>query len=863
MSKSAKGGKSGKAAGASAPAAARASSTAAPAAATPTGTSPADFERLGVFYLGRPYDLGTKQSAGGLLLYDAKDLVTHAVCVGMTGSGKTGLCLALLEEAAIDGIPALVIDPKGDLGNLLLTFPELRPADFRPWINEDDARRKGMTPDAFAEQQAALWTRGLASWGEDGARIRRLREAADFAIYTPGSNAGISVSILKSFAAPPRAVQGDAEALGERISTTVTSLLGLVGVEADPVKSREHILISTILRAAWAEGRDLDLAGLIQQIQSPPVKRVGVLDVDAFFPAKDRFALAMTLNNLLAAPGFAAWMEGEPLDIQTLLFTKEGKPRVAIFSIAHLGDAERMFFVSLLLNQTLGWMRNQSGTTSLRALVYMDEIFGYFPPVANPPSKQPLLTLLKQARAFGVGVVLATQNPVDLDYKGLSNAGTWLIGRLQTDRDKARVLDGLEGAAAGAGSRFDRGKMEETIAGLGNRIFLMNNVHEDAPVVFETRWAMSYLRGPLTRDQIRTLMADRRAAAPAAAPSPARPAEAPPTPTTAPRPAAPLAAAAPAPGASARPVLPPGIPQQFLPLRGTGGALVYAPMLLGAAQVRFADAKRGMDVSQDVSVLVPIGEGVVPVDWEQARETSVALADLEAEPAAGAQFVELPGIATKKKSYADWSRDFAGWLFRTRALELLSCPATKEVSRPGESEAEFRARIQHGAREARDAAVESLRQKYAPKIAALQEKERRAQQTVERESGQATQQGLQVAISLGATVLGAILGRKAVSATTLGRATTAARGAGRAMKEAQDVSRAKESAESLQQQLADLDAEFKRESDAVAAQMDPTQQPLEPVSLKPTKANIAVKVMTLAWAPQRRDAGGALVPAWE
>jgi len=376
---------------------------------------------------------------------------------------------------------------------------------------------------------------------------------------------------------------------------------------------------------------------------------------------------------------------------------------------------------------------------------------------------------------------------------------------------------------------------------------------------------MSYLRGPLTRDQIRTLMADRRAAAPAAAPAPARPAEAPPAPTTAPRPAAASAAAAPAPvsAASARPVLPPDIPQQFLPVRGTGGALVYEPMLLGAAQVRFADAKRGMDVSQDVSVLVPIGEGAVPVDWEQARETSVALADLEAEPAAGAQFAELPAIATKKKSFADWNRDFAGWLFRTRALELLSCPAAKEVSRPGESEAEFRARIQHGAREARDAAVESLRQKYAPKSAAIEEKIRRAQQAVERESGQATQQGLQVAISVGATLLGAFLGRKAVNATTLGRATTAARGAGRAMKEAQDVSRAKEGVESLQQQLADLNAEFRGESDAVAAQMDPAQQPLEPVSLKPTKANIAVKVVTLAWAPQRRDAGGALVPAWE
>jgi hypothetical protein len=825
------------------------------AAGAPTATVPADFEKLGVFYLGRPYDLGAKQSAGGLLLYDAKDLVTHAVCVGMTGSGKTGLCLALLEEAALDGIPALVIDPKGDLGNLLLTFPELRAADFRPWINEDDARRKGVSPDAFAEQQADTWTKGLAGWGEDGARIRRLREAADFAIYTPGSQAGLPVSILKSFAAPPPAVREDAEALGERVSTTVTSLLGLVGVDADPVKSREHILVSTILREAWAAGRDVDLAALIQHIQTPPIKRVGVLDVEAFFPSKDRFALGMMLNNLLAALSFAGWMEGEPLDVQTLLFTHQGKPRVSIFSIAHLGDAERMFFVSLLLNQTVGWMRNQSGTTSLRALVYMDEIFGYFPPVANPPSKQPMLTLLKQARAFGVGVVLATQNPVDLDYKGLSNAGTWFIGRLQTERDKARVLDGLEGAAAGTAGRFDRGKMEETIAGLGNRIFLMNNVHDDGPVVFETRWVMSYLRGPLTRAQIKTLMDGRRGEVAAAAPRP--PAATPQAPAS-----TPLAPSAAAPYA-ARPMLPPDIPQHFLPARGATAGLVYQPMLLGVAEVRFADAKRGVDVSQDLAVLVPVTDGPVPVDWDAARETAVTVGDLETEPTAGAAFADLPAIAGKKKSYADWTRDLAGWIFRTRALELLSSSALKQLSRPGESEGDFRARIQHAAREGRDAAVERLRQKYAPKLAALQEKERRAEQAVEREQGQATQHGLQVAISVGATLLGAFLGRKAVSATTLGRATTAARGAGRTMKEAQDVSRAKESVESLRQQRADLEAEFARESEALAAKTDAAHETLETVSLKPTKANVSVKLLALAWTPFRRDAQGASVPAWE
>src|SRR5688572_4368033 len=469
-----------------------------------------DFEKLGVFYLGKRYDLEAgKARDEELVLYDSKDLVTHGVCVSMTGSGKTGLCIAILEEAAIDGIPAIVIDPKGDLANLLLTFPQLRAEDFRPWINEDDARRKGVAPDEFAAQQAQKWREGLASWGQDGQRIARLREAADFTVYTPGSTAGVPVSILKSFAAPPREMVDDVEIFRERINTTATSLLGLLGVDADPVQSREHILLSTILGHAWQQGRDLDLAALIHQIQQPPMTKVGVMDVESFFPSKDRFALAMRLNNLLAAPGFETWMSGEPLDVGAFLHTGAGKPRISIFSIAHLGDAERMFFVSMLLNQVLGWVRTQSGTTSLRAILYMDEIFGYFPPVANPPSKQPLLTLLKQARAYGLGILLATQNPVDLDYKGLANAGTWFIGRLQTDRDKQRVLDGLEGAAAAASSRFDRATMDRLLSGLGNRVFLMNNVHEDGPDIFETRWVMSYLRGPMTRAQIKQLSGTR------------------------------------------------------------------------------------------------------------------------------------------------------------------------------------------------------------------------------------------------------------------------------------------------------------------------------------------------------------------
>jgi len=806
-----------------------------------------DFEKLGVFYLGRPYDLAAKQAKPGLLLYDSKDLVTHAVCVGMTGSGKTGLCLALLEEAAIDNIPAIIIDPKGDLGDLMLTFPSLQGEDFQPWINEDDARKKGLSSIEYAKAQAELWTKGLAGWQQDGARIQRLRDAADLAIYTPGSNAGLPVSILKSFAAPTADVREDSELLRERISTTVTSLLGLLGIEADPIQSREHILLSTILDQTWKKEEDLDLAALIHAIQSPPVSKIGVMDVESFFPSKDRFALAMKLNNLLAAPGFQAWMEGEALDIQQLLYTSSGKPRLAIFSIAHLNDAERMFFVTLLLSQIVGWMRAQSGTTSLRALVYMDEIFGYFPPVANPPSKLPLMTLLKQARAFGLGVVLATQNPVDLDYKGLANTGTWFIGRLQTERDKARVLEGLEGASTSAGKKFDRGRMEQTLAGLGNRIFLMNNVHEDEPVVFETRWCLSYLRGPLTRTQIKQLMDPVRGAQEGidtsrAAGKPVK-----------------------APKGSARPIVPPDVPQHFVPLRGMqpeGSELIYAPMLLGSSQVRFSDTKSGIDTTQDVIVLAPIGDGPVAVDWDRGATTDLAVADLEQKAEEEAQFLALPASAGKAKSYVDWNKEFGGWLFRTQKVELYRSPITKEVSKPGESERDFRVRLQQTGREQRDKGAEALRQKYGSKIAALQERVRRAELAKEKQQTESRSSQMQAAISVGASILGAFLGRKTISASNIGRATTAIRSAGRVMKESQDVGVAEENVAALQQQLMDLEAQFKSESEALAAASDPLNEKLETISIKPTKANIAVKLVTLAWTPHWRDASGSLTSAW-
>jgi hypothetical protein len=811
-----------------------------------------DFEKLGVFYLGRLFDPVRKALKADLVLYDSRDLVTHAVCVGMTGSGKTGLCLTVLEEAAIDSIPVLAIDPKGDLPNLLLTFPELRGADFAPWVNPDDARKAGLSIEDYAAQQAKRWQAGLAEWGQDGARIQRLRAAVDFVIYTPGSSAGLPLSVLKSLAAPAPAVLQDDEMFRERVSGMATSLLALVGINVDPVQGREHILLSTILATAWKQGQALNLPALIQQIQNPPVTRIGVLDLDSFFPAKDRFNLAMSFNNLLASPGFTAWLEGEPLDVNALLHTSEGRPRVCIFSIAHLNDSERMFFVALLLNEVLGWMRAQPGTSSLRALVYMDEIAGYFPPVANPPSKAPLLSLLKQARAYGVGLMLATQNPVDLDYKGLANTGTWFLGRMQTERDQARVLDGLEGSATSGGS-FNRAQMGKLLAGLGNRVFLLHNVHEAAPHVFQVRWAMCYLRGPLTRSQIKVLMDERRSALPAS------------------RPVQPESATAGSPktihtiDAGSRPLLPPEVLQFFVRLEGAqpaGGKLLYQPKVLGCGQVHFSDTKTAVDVDRPIALLADPDPDTATLDWSQAEAVELTESDLEKAPAAEAAYGPVAPAAARAKSYDAWRKSFADALFRGQKLTLFRWASLGVVSRPDESERDFRVRLQQAAREERDRQADKLRQKYAPKIAALEERVRRAGQAVEREAEQASQSRMQTAISFGATVLSAFLGRKKLSASTVGKATTAARGVGRSMKESKDVARAQDTRDALGRQMEDLQNQFQAELEAVEAKFDPVSEALDTVVIKPKKTNVAVGLVALLWVPFFQQADGTARPAW-
>ena len=827
--------------------------------------SPADYEKLGVFYLGRRHDLEARAATDDLVLYDSRDLTTHALCVGMTGSGKTGLCVGLLEEAVIDGVPAIIIDPKGDLANLLLTFPALETSDFVPWVTAEDARRKGMSTVEFASAQAELWRKGLADWGQSSDRIARLRDSASFSIYTPGGDAGLKVSVLASFAAPPESVRSDAELFRQQASTTVSSLLGLLGVEADPLQSREHILLTTLLMQSWQAGRDCDLATLITQIQSPPLKKVGVLDLEAFYPAKDRFVLVMKLNNLVASPGFAAWTEGDALDVDALLRTAEGKPRVSIFSIAHLSDSERMFFVSLLLNEVVSWMRRQGGTSSLRSILYMDEIAGYFPPTANPPSKAPLLTLLKQARAFGVGVVLATQNPVDLDYKGLANIGTWFIGRLQTERDKARLLDGLRNANQSAGAGFDDQELDRILSSLGNRVFLVNNVHEDHPVVMQTRWTLSYLGGPVDRDGIRRLMGGSRPAAPGvAAAAPVQVAAAAPFPMASePAPAA-APGTAPVPGAG-RPPLPPEVNQVFLPVRlaGPGGAaLSYEPRVAGVAEVLFADSRAGISATRRVMALAPVTDAPVPVTWAEAEKVEVAAADLAHDPSHEGTFTAPAPAVSQAKQYAGWGREFAQWLVANETLELWRSPSTGLVSNPGENERDFRARLAQAARETRDAAVDALRKKQAPKLASLDARLERARQAVEREKSQSHAQMMQTAISVGTSLLGLFSGRKKLSATNLGRAATAARGVGRTMKESGDVDRVAESVEVLTQQRAALEAELAAEVEKLQAATDPATEKLDPVVLRATRPKVTVQLLALAWCPYWTDSLGNQTPAW-
>jgi len=821
-------------------------------------------ERLASFYLGQRYDL-----AGGKLLdetthYDARDLTTHAVCLGMTGSGKTGLGVILLEEAALDGVPSLVIDPKGDMTNLLLTFPELRPEDFRPWVNPDDARRKDMDLEAYASQIATQWREGLQATGQGAERIRRLKESADFVIYTPGSSAGRELSILQTFKAPDLDLEMDDELIRDKIETVVSALLALIGIQADPVRSREHILLSNIFNGAWRAGEDLDLAQLIMRIQKPPFSQLGVFPLDTFFPEKDRLELAMLLNGLVASPTFVHWLEGDPLEISGLLRSPSGKPQVSVLYIAHLSEAEREFFVTLLLEQVVSWMRAQSGTTSLRALLYMDEMFGYLPPhPANPPTKKPLLTLLKQARAFGLGLILATQNPVDLDYKALSNAGTWFIGRMQADRDKQRLLDGLEGVQVTTGGTT-RAEFDRMISALGSRVFLLHNVHEDHPVVFHTRWAMSYLRGPLTRRQVQELVAEQVPAPPHPEP------EAPPAAETtalagkhppAHQPEASLTAGL----SQVPPQLPSSVKQAFLPVRislsaalsdltggrveaggrgaGGEGLLIYKPGLLGSARLRFVHTKSRQTHAEEVTYLLPLEGGSQILQWSSAK-VELDTQDLASQPERGAHFAELPAEMGEAKRYTALRNEFEDYLYYNSSITLWHNPHVDLYSEPGESQKEFQRRCRKAAEDASETEAEKLKDKYERELQRIEDKLDREKQELREDKIEHDARKQEELLSGVESVFGLFTGRRSSS-----RLSSASRKRRMTRQARADVEESERTIETLEDEIDDLEKEARREVDELKAEWAERIDDVEEVEVTPRRADVQLGLFGLVWQP--------------
>ncbi len=814
------------------------------------------------FYLGRLADPQTGQVSTLPLLYDPADLTTHAVVVGMTGSGKTGLCVTMLEEAALEGIPALMIDPKGDITNTLLHFPDLLPADFQPWVNPDEARRAGLSLEQAAQKAAETWRKGLEEWGLGPGQLLALKNAAQFTVYTPGSDAGVPVNILASLKAPLIPWESNREMLREKISGTVTALLGLVGLkDIDPVRSREHILLANIFEHAWSQGKDLDLGELILQTQSPPFPKLGVFDVNTFFPEKDRFELAMLLNNILAAPSFQTWTEGQPLDIAGLLYTSDGRPRHSVFYIAHLTDAERMFFVTLLYSAIETWMRGQPGTTSLRAIVYFDEIFGYLPPLGNPPSKQPILRMLKQARAFGVGQVLVTQNPVDVDYKGLSNAGSWFIGKLQTEQDKQRLLDGLQGVVGGS---LDRSRYDQLISRLGKRMFLLHNIHNKEPVLFQTRWALNYLPGPLTRTQIPALnrLSQGEATMGVEPSAPVRPVENRPqgAPHIEAQPAKPASSLFSA-YSSTRPALPAGVAEYFLPancsftrafsLAGRPvpqqaelDGMVLRPVLLAQAHVRYLNRKYNLDLVDSRTALVPDPDRRGVVRWEDYLTAAIDSPRLESQPDPRARFAAPQAPLTDARLMSTLQKDFLDWAYRTGRVSVRANEALKLYAGPDTSAAEFRQLAAEHARRGRDEEAAKLAATFDRKIESLQAKLAREERELAEDQEELSQRKMEEWGTHAENLFGLFGGRKSGRriSTSLGKRRMTAR-AKAEVEESLDVIK------EYRKQIAALESEKAQALEEVSQRWGEIANQITEISVTPYKKDVLIDLFGVAWMP--------------
>ena len=822
----------------------------------------------GQFYLGEVRDPGSGEGTDEAQCLDADRLTTHGVIVGMTGSGKTGLGVLLLEEALQAGIPTLVIDPKGDMGNLALRFPDLAPADFEPWIAPEDARREGVDVPAYAAKEAAKWKEGLAGWGIESDEMRRYRDAAEITIYTPGSGAGVPLNVLGSLAAPSLDPNTHAEVLADEVEGFVSGLLQLADIEADPITSREHILLSNLVLHSWRAGRDLDVGQLIAQVQRPPLRKLGVFDLESFFPEKERMKLALRLNGLLASPAFGTWMQGAPLDIGELLYTAEGRPRAAVVALAHLSEPERQFVVTLLLSKVATWMQTQPGTSELRALVYMDEVFGYAPPSAQPPSKKPILTLLKQARAFGVGLVLSTQNPIDLDYKAISNAGTWFIGRLQTERDRARLLDGLSTAGA-----MDKAALDDAIAGLDKRQFLLQRAGK-TPGVFGTRWAMSYLRGPLTRHEIGKLgeltgvrtSAGPGAAAPPAATAPSAPAPAG-TPAAAPAASTPPATAfaepaAPAPAAlganesAQAPIVARNVKVAWLDPAATWSAAVgaipggtrYEAALAARVHLRFDERYSEVDHEETwEAVWFPLQERF---DADDAIAVGYDDRDLDDREPEDAIYVVPEAPIGKTTFFKEIERELLDELYRDREIEIFKNGELKLYSRVGESKEEFLRRCDAVAQDEEDAEAAKLRDKVESKMRTLQERLRAAERRVAELDEEVGARGREEWISLGGDIVGAFLGgrrRTRSIASSIGRASRRRRMTSTA---ANRLDTAAEKVDAIGDDLQALEDDLVEQLAAIDETWAEKAQQIETMPIGLEKNDIDIDELTLVWVPR-------------
>jgi hypothetical protein len=770
------------------------------------------YEKLGLFYLGKDIDKQSMEATEALTLLKNKNFTTHAAIIGMTGSGKTGLGVGIIEEAVIDNIPSIIIDPKGDMGDLCLTDPSFSSASFELWV-ADEAKSKDTDVHEYAKKISSVWKEGIENWGQSAQRVQKFHDVKK-TIYTPGSSAGVSVNIMSSLEVPPPQILDESDTFASYLKSTTTSLLSLVGINADPLASKEYILLAQIITKSWLAREDLSIEGIIGKILNPSFKKIGVLSLDDFYPQNDRFKLASKFNALLASPSFSLWLQGERLDIQKLLYDENGKAKVAIFSISHLNDDERMFFVTLLLNTYIAWIRRQSGTSALKTLLYMDEIFGFFPPTKNPPSKEPMLLLLKQARAFGVGVVLSTQNPVDLDYKGLSNIGTWFIGRLQTTQDIERVIDGLEGKI---GSNFDKNEIKNLLSNLKERTFFIKSAHLDDIRLFSTRWVMSYLKGPLKRDEIAMLMQEQKSLQKSKAESVENLVQR-------------------SSKLESYQTIDTSIPQYYEP--DVSAQNIFSPTLGAKAKIHFYQQRKGIDCERTIELYIPLDEKQQRIAWEEAREEALGFDRFPHTVPSNAKFHPLPDIVLEDKRLAKAVRELKETLYREHNLELFRCLSPRLESKVDESRADFMVRLQDGLNEKKEIEIEKLQVRYGKKEKTLLERLSRAKERVEKEVSDSTGSMIEAGIA----VLGALFGRS--TPTKIGRAVSKG---SKILKERGEMSRAEERMVGIEEEIESLEVELEDKIDALQEKYNVDNCEIETFNMKPRKTDIDVEICAVVW----------------